>query len=86
MMIERRPVLDFVAPAVLIVGVLIVAVPVYLAIIASTQTATQIATSHPMSLLPGSNMANSYRLALWAARSKAAAPSPRAGPCCGSAL
>ena len=65
MMIERRPVLDFVAHAVLILGVLVVAFPVYLAIIASTQTASQIATSHPMSLLPGSNMANSYRLALW---------------------
>ena len=65
MMIERRPVLDLVAHAVLIVGVLIVAFPVYLAIIASTQTATQIATSNPMSLLPGGNMANSYRLALW---------------------
>ncbi len=64
-MIERRPVLDLVAHAVLIVGVLIVAFPVYLAFIASTQTATQIATSHPMSLLPGDNLAGSYRLALW---------------------
>ena len=65
MMIERRPVLDAVAHIVLIVGVLIVAFPVYLAFIASTQTATQIATSHPMSLLPGNNLVNSYRLALW---------------------
>ena len=64
-MIERRPVLDLLAHAVLIVGVLIVAFPVYLAFIASTQTATQIATSHPMSLLPGDNLVNSYRLALW---------------------
>ncbi|HRL68386.1 MAG TPA: sn-glycerol-3-phosphate ABC transporter permease UgpE [Ottowia sp.] len=63
-MIERRPVLDAVAHIVLIVGVLIVAFPVYLAFIASTQTATQIATSHPMSLLPGNNLVNSYRLAL----------------------
>ena len=64
-MVERRPVLDAVAHIVLIVGVLIVAFPVYLAFIASTQTATQIATSHPMSLLPGNNLVNSYRLALW---------------------
>ena len=64
-MVERRPVLDAVAHIVLIVGVLIVAFPVYLAFIASTQTATQIATSHPMSLLPGDNLVNSYRLALW---------------------
>ena len=65
MMIERRPVLDFVAHDVLIIGVCIVAFPVYLAFIASTQTATQIATSNPMSLLPGDNLINSYRLALW---------------------
>ncbi len=65
MMIERRPVLDFVSHAVLIIGVAIVAFPVYLALIASTQTATQIATAHPMSLLPGSNFMNSYRLALF---------------------
>ena len=64
-MVERRPVLDAVAHILLIVGVLIVAFPVYLAFIASTQTATQIATSHPMSLLPGDNVVNSYRLALW---------------------
>jgi sn-glycerol 3-phosphate transport system permease protein len=65
MMIERRPVLDFVAHVVLIVGVCVVAFPVYLAFVASTQTASQIATSHPMSLLPGDNLVNSYRLALW---------------------
>ncbi|QTD47442.1 sn-glycerol-3-phosphate ABC transporter permease UgpE [Ottowia testudinis] len=64
-MIERRPVLDFVSHAVLILGVVIVAFPVYLAFIASTQTAREIATSHPMSLLPGGNLINSYQLALW---------------------
>ncbi|WOP14934.1 sn-glycerol-3-phosphate ABC transporter permease UgpE [Ottowia sp. SB7-C50] len=64
-MIERRPVLDFVSHAVLILGVAVVAFPVYLALIASTQTATQIATAHPMSLLPGDNFINSYRLALF---------------------
>ncbi|MFV0680527.1 sn-glycerol-3-phosphate ABC transporter permease UgpE [Ottowia sp.] len=64
-MIERRPVLDFVSHAVLIVGVCIIAFPVYLALVASTQTAQQIASSHPMSLLPGSNLLNSYQLALW---------------------
>ena len=65
MMVERRPVLDFVAHAVLIVGVCIIAFPVYLAFVASTQTAAQIASSHPMSLMPGDNVAHSYRLALW---------------------
>ena len=65
MMVERRPVLDFVAHAVLIVGVCIIAFPVYLAFVASTQTAAQIASSHPMSLIPGDNVVHSYRLALW---------------------
>ncbi|MBK8666900.1 MAG: sn-glycerol-3-phosphate ABC transporter permease UgpE [Burkholderiales bacterium] len=64
-MIERRPVLDAVAHVVLIIGVLIVAFPVYLAFIASTQTASQIASSYPMSLLPGDNLVSSYRLALF---------------------
>ncbi|HPK31868.1 sn-glycerol-3-phosphate ABC transporter permease UgpE [Ottowia sp.] len=64
-MVERRPVLDFVAHAVLIVGVCIIAFPVYLAFVASTQTAAQIASSHPMSLIPGDNVVHSYRLALW---------------------
>jgi len=65
MMVERRPVLDVVTHVVLIVGVLIVAFPVYLAFIASTQSAEQIASSHPLSLLPGSHLAESYRLALF---------------------
>ncbi len=65
MMVERRPVLDFVAHAVLIVGVCVIAFPVYLAFVASTQTAAQIASSHPMSLIPGDNVVHSYRLALW---------------------
>ncbi|WP_298438468.1 sn-glycerol-3-phosphate ABC transporter permease UgpE [Ottowia sp.] len=64
-MVERRPVLDFVAHAVLIVGVCVIAFPVYLAFVASTQTAAQIASSHPMSLIPGDNVVHSYRLALW---------------------
>ncbi len=63
-MIERRPVLDFVAHAVLIIGVAIVAFPVFVAIVMSTQSASQIAGSHPLSLVPGSNLLASYELAL----------------------
>ena len=63
-MVERRPLLDFIAHAVLIGGVLAVAFPVYIAFVASTQTASQIASASPMSLLPGGNFWNSYRLAL----------------------
>ena len=63
-MVEDRRLGDAIAYVILTIGVLIVAFPVYLAFIASTQTATQIATSHPMSLLPGDNLVGSYRLAL----------------------
>ena len=52
-MIERRPVLDFVAHAVLILGVAIVAFPVYITLVGSTQSAEQIAQSRPLSLVPG---------------------------------
>ncbi len=64
MMIERRPVLDAVAHAILIVGVSIVAFPVLIAFIMSTQTAQEIAGSSPLSLVPGSNFAYTYKLAL----------------------
>jgi sn-glycerol 3-phosphate transport system permease protein len=65
MMVERRPVLDFFAHAVLLLGVLVIAFPVYLALVASTQTAEQIASSNPLSLIPGDNFINTYRLALF---------------------
>ena len=64
MMVERRPVLDAVAHAILIVGVSIVAFPVLVAFIMSTQTAQQISGSHPLSLVPGTNFAYTYQLAL----------------------
>ena len=69
-MIERRPVLDFVAHAVLIVGVAIVAFPVFVAIVMSTQSASQIAGSHPLSLVPGSNLLASYELALFGGKTQ----------------
>ena len=63
-MIERRPGLDLLAHAVLLLGVAVVAFPLYLTLVASTQTSQQIAQSVPLSLLPGSHMLESYRLAL----------------------
>ena len=69
-MIERRPVLDFVAHTILIIGVAVVAFPVLVAIIMSTQTASQIAGSHPLSLVPGSNMLSSYQLALFGGKTQ----------------
>jgi sn-glycerol 3-phosphate transport system permease protein len=64
-MVERRPALTFVSHLVLILGVAIVVFPVYVALIGSTQTADQIASSHPLSLLPGDNFLYSYKLALF---------------------
>ncbi|GAB4088623.1 ABC transporter permease [Hydrogenophaga soli] len=63
-MIERRPWLTLLAHCILIVGVLVVAFPVLVTLIGSTQTAEQISSSHPLSLWPGSNVWESYRLAL----------------------
>ena len=64
-MIERRPVLTFFSHLILVLGVLLVIFPVYITFIGSTQTAGQIATSNPISLLPGSNFIETYRLALF---------------------
>jgi sn-glycerol 3-phosphate transport system permease protein len=63
-MIENRPVATTLSHLVLVLGVLIVAFPVYITFVASTQTAEQIVQNVPMSLLPGSNIVESYRLAL----------------------
>ena len=59
-MIERRPVLDAISHLVLILGVIVVIFPLYVAFVASTQTAEQSAMS-PLSLVPGSEMLNNYR-------------------------
>ena len=64
-MVERRPVLDALSHLLLSPGVLLVMFPVLVAFIGSTQTAEQIASSHPLSLWPGSNFIESYRLALF---------------------
>jgi sn-glycerol 3-phosphate transport system permease protein len=64
-MVENRPVATALSHLVLVLGVLIVAFPVYITFIASTQTAEQIVQNVPMSLLPGDNMLESYRLALF---------------------
>ncbi|MDM7457244.1 MAG: sn-glycerol-3-phosphate ABC transporter permease UgpE [Tepidimonas sp.] len=63
-MVERRPWLDALAHAILIVGAAVVAFPVLLTLVASTQSAEQITTSRPLSLLPGPHLLENYRLAL----------------------
>jgi len=64
-MVERRPGQTLLSHLVLVLGVLIVAFPVYVTFIASTQTSQQIVTSVPMSMLPGGHMLETYRLALF---------------------
>ena len=68
-MIENRPATVLLSHLVLILGVLIVAFPVYLTFVASTQTAEQIVQNVPMSLVPGTNFLDSYRLALFGGQS-----------------
>ncbi|QIL81420.1 sn-glycerol-3-phosphate ABC transporter permease UgpE [Diaphorobacter sp. HDW4A] len=63
-MIDRRPWLDVLSHAVMILGVAIVAFPIYLALIASTHTAQEIVQA-PMPLWPGTNMLESYKEALF---------------------
>ena len=62
-MVERSPFLNFLAHAIMVTGVLIVAFPLYLAFVASTHTAQEIVQA-PMPLLPGSHMWETYRKAL----------------------
>ena len=62
-MVERRPVLTFITHAVLILGVLIVAFPVYITFIASTHSAQDILQA-PMPLLPGDRFIQNYMAVL----------------------
>jgi sn-glycerol 3-phosphate transport system permease protein len=64
-MVENRPAATVLSHLTLILGVLVIAFPVYITFIASTQTAEQIVQQVPMSLLPGGNIVNSYKFALF---------------------
>jgi sn-glycerol 3-phosphate transport system permease protein len=79
-MIENRPLATFLAHLTLILGVLVVAFPVYITFIASTQTATQIVQNVPMSLLPGDNFLNSYKFALFGGITEYGTKVPPAAP------
>jgi sn-glycerol 3-phosphate transport system permease protein len=63
-MIERRPYLDILSHIILILGVAIIAFPLYVTVIASTQTAQEVAQA-PMSLLPGSHFLENYTTVLF---------------------
>jgi sn-glycerol 3-phosphate transport system permease protein len=62
-MIERRPLLNALSHGVLQLGVVVVAVPVYLTFVASTHTAQEILQA-PMPLLPGNQLVHNYVAAL----------------------
>jgi sn-glycerol 3-phosphate transport system permease protein len=58
-MVENRPWLTYLSHAILLLGVMVVALPVYITFIASTHTAQDI-VQVPMPLLPGSQFWNNY--------------------------
>ena len=64
-MVERRPGLTLLSHLILVLGIIIVAFPLYLTIVASTQTAEEINQAIPMSLLPGSHLLETYKTALF---------------------
>lgn len=61
-MVEHRPWLTFMTHAVLVLGVLIIAFPIYVTFVASTHSLDEITTSFP--LLPGSQLLENYKRAL----------------------
>ncbi len=63
-MIENRPFLTFLSHLCLIIAVIAVCFPIYLAIIASTQSSQEI-VNVPLSLLPGDQFLENYRIALF---------------------
>ncbi len=79
-MVERRPALTLLSHLVLVLGVVIVAFPVYLTFVASTHTAEHLAQSVPMPLLPGGHGVETYRLALLGGQKSAGSSIPAALP------
>ena len=72
-MVENRPILDLICHLILIVGVAIVALPVYIAIIASTHGNNDF-LSGMIPLLPGTQMLNNYAHMLGVGISTSGAP------------
>ena len=64
-MVERRPLLDILTHLVLVLGVLLIAFPLYVTFIASTLTLEQV-LEVPMRLLPGDQFAANYTQVLGA--------------------
>jgi sn-glycerol 3-phosphate transport system permease protein len=64
-MVERDKVGKALSHLVLSLGVLVIAFPVYVTLIASTQTSQQIVQQVPMSMAPGGHMFETYWVALF---------------------
>jgi len=62
-MVRQRGILDWVAHGILLLGVLVVAFPLYVTLIASTQSLPEIQQA-PMSMLPGTHAVENYTRAL----------------------
>jgi sn-glycerol 3-phosphate transport system permease protein len=71
-MVEHRPWLNFLAHAILIFGVVLVAFPLYVTFVASTLTYDQIITV-PMPLVPGDQLLENYSQVLMAGSHKGSA-------------
>ena len=72
-MVENRPLLSLVSHVVLAIGIAIVALPLYVTFVASTQTAEQVLNA-PMSLLPGTHLIDNYTAVLTHGAGEASAP------------
>ncbi|MFM7025979.1 MAG: sn-glycerol-3-phosphate ABC transporter permease UgpE, partial [Limnohabitans sp.] len=75
-MIERRPGLQILRHLILLIGVAVVAFPLYLTFVGSTQTAQEINQSVPMSMLPGGHFWSTYKLTLLGGDNSQGSPLP----------
>jgi sn-glycerol 3-phosphate transport system permease protein len=85
-MVERDKIGRAISHLVLILGVAIVAFPVYVTVIASTQTSEQIVQTVPMSLAPGGHMLETYRIALFGGETSYGSRVPPVAPMMGVSL
>jgi sn-glycerol 3-phosphate transport system permease protein len=74
-MVERRTTLGLLAHLVMVLGLVIVAFPLYLAFVASTHSAQDIVQA-PMPLLPGHHLVETYRTALFGGGEGAGSTAP----------
>ena len=68
-MVENRPWADFLAHVILVIGVAVIAFPLYVTFIASTLTYDQVVTV-PMKLTPGDQLVDNYTQVLRAGSEK----------------